>query len=63
MNNDVINILASNLANQAISIAKLKAENNELKKLLAKANDQLNSAKKEMRNNEPAKSNFTNGQK
>jgi len=63
MNNDVINILASNLANQAISIAKLKAENNELKKLLAKANDQLNSEKKEMENNESAKSNVTNRQK
>lgn len=63
MNNDVINILAGNLANQAISIAKLKAENNELKKLLAKANDQLNSEKKEMKNNEPAKSNVTNRQK
>lgn len=57
MNNDVINILASNLANQAISIAKLKTENNELKKLLAKANDQLNSKKKEMKNNESAESN------
>lgn len=63
MNNDVISILANNLANQAISIAKLTAENNELKKLLAKANDQLNSEKKEMENNESAKSNVTNRQK
>lgn len=57
MNNEVINILASNLANQAISIAKLKAENNQLKKLLAQTNDQLNSEKKEMKNNESAESN------
>lgn len=57
MNNDVISILASNLANQAISIAKLKAENNQLKKLLAQTNDQLNSEKKEMKNNESAESN------
>lgn len=57
MNNDVINILAGNLANQAISIAKLKAENNQLKKLLAQTNDQLNSEKKEMKNNESAESN------
>jgi len=62
MNNEVINILANNLANQAITIAQLKSENNQLKKLLARANDELES-KKEMKNNEPAKSNITDRQK
>lgn len=63
MNNDVINILAGNLANQAITIAQLKSENNQLKKLLTRANDQLEGNKKEMSDNEPAKSNIANRQK
>ncbi len=63
MDNDVINILAGNLANQAITIAQLKSENKQLKKLLIRANEQLESNKKEMSDNEPAKSHTTNRQK
>lgn len=58
MNNDVVNILAGNIANQAITIAKLTAENSQLKELLVKANEQLN--KKGMKNNEHTKSDITN---
>lgn len=61
MNEDVVNILAGNIANQAITIAKLQAENNQLKNLLVKANEQLEK-KKEVKANEHTNPNADNGQ-
>lgn len=40
-NDGIINILASNIGNQAITIARLQTENKQLKKLLIDANEQL----------------------
>lgn len=39
MNDEITGILASNIANQAITIAKLQSENNQLKKLLIKTEE------------------------
>ena len=61
MNEDVVNILARSIANQAITIAKLQAENNQLKKLLVKANEQLEK-KKEVKADEHTHSYTRNGQ-
>ncbi|MCT6888731.1 MAG: hypothetical protein M3Z87_03585 [Lactobacillus sp.] len=40
-NDGIINILASNIGNQAITIARLQTENKQLQKLLIDANEQL----------------------
>ena len=49
-NDGIINILASNIGNQAITIARLQTENKQLKKLLIDANEQLEKqSKKEQR--------------
>lgn len=61
MNEDVVNILASNIANQAITIAKQQSEINQLKSLLVKANEKLEK-KKEVKVNEHTNPNADNGQ-
>lgn len=61
MSEEVISILAGNIANQAITIAKLQAENNQLKNLLVKANEQLEK-KKEVKSDEHTHSDARNGQ-
>lgn len=61
MSDEVINILASNIANQAITIAKLQAENNQIKNLLVRANDELE--KKGVKADEHTNINANNGQK
>lgn len=64
MSDEVISILAGNIANQAITIAKLQAENNQLKNLLVKANEQLEKKKekKEVKSDEHTHSDARNGQ-
>lgn len=63
-NDEIINILASNIGNQAITIARLQTENNQLKKLLIDANEQLEKQeKKEVKSSEHTQSNITNRQK
>lgn len=46
MNDEVVNILAGNIANQAITIAKQQSEINQLKSLLVKANENLEKIRK-----------------
>lgn len=58
MNDEVVNILANNLANQAIMIAKQQSEINQLKKLLVKANDEVE--KKGVKADEHTDSNVDN---
>lgn len=64
MSDEVISILAGNIANQAITIAKLQAENNQLKNLLVKANEQLEKKKekKEVKADEHTHFDARNGQ-
>lgn len=62
-NNEIINILASNIGNQAITIARLQTENNQLKKLLIDANEQLEKQskkeQKKVKSSEHTQSNIT----
>ncbi|MCO6528993.1 hypothetical protein [Lactobacillus sp.] len=62
MSEEVISILAGNIANQAITIAKQQSEINQLKSLLVKANEQLEK-KKEVKADEHTHSDARNGQK
>ena len=62
MSEEVISILAGNIANQAITIAKQQREINQLKSLLVKANEQLEK-KKEVKADEHTHSDARNGQK
>lgn len=62
MNDEVVNILAGNIANQAITIAKQQSEINQLKSLLVKANENLEK-NKEVIADEHTNSNSRNGQK
>lgn len=61
MSDEVVNILASNIANQAITIAQQQSEINQLKKLLVKANDEIE--KKGVIADEHTNSNASHGQK
>ena len=62
-NDGIINILASNIGNQAITIARLQTENSQLKKLLIDANDQLKKknekVQKKVKSSEHTESNVT----
>ncbi|MBH9986600.1 hypothetical protein [Lactobacillus sp. M0390] len=58
-NDEIINILASNIGNQAITIARLQTENSQLKKLLIDANDQLKKKNKKVKSSEHTESNVT----
>lgn len=62
-NDEIINILASNIGNQAITIARLQTENSQLKKLLIDANDQLKKknekVQKKVKSSEHTESNVT----
>ncbi|MCX8721217.1 MULTISPECIES: hypothetical protein [unclassified Lactobacillus] len=62
MSDEVVNILAGNIANQAITIAKQQSEINQLKSLLVKANENLEK-NKEVIADEHTNSNARNGQK
>lgn len=62
MSEEVISILAGNIANQAITIAKQQSEINQLKSLLVKANEKLEK-KKEVKADEHTHSDPRNGQK
>lgn len=62
MSEEVISILAGNIANQAITIAKQQSEINQLKSLLVKANEKLEK-KKEVKADEHTHSDARNGQK
>lgn len=62
MSEEVISILAGNIANQAITIAKQQSEINQLKSLLVKANEQLEK-KKEVKADEHTHFDARNGQK
>ena len=62
-NDGIINILASNIGNQAITIARLQTENKQLKKLLIDANEQLEKQskkeQKKVKSSEHTQSNIT----
>lgn len=61
MSDEVVKILASNIANQAITIAKQQSEISQLKDLLVRANEKLEK-KKEVKLNEHTSPNANHGQ-